>query len=580
MRGVVTILSLVVSCAFTLAARAGDLTPPPGPVAPTMKTLEAIEPRVCVQELPGAANATHVISEDGAYYLVADIVGEAGKHGILITADRVSLHLGPFSIEGVPGSLDGVHMAPASGQGAFVMTGLRAEVTSVTGFDGDGVRLLDALSVSISGVTVSNTGGDGVAIDIGEPDPGWFAPQISLEGLSAKATGQSGVRVSGPLGSIGGAAAKLLIKRGSARQATLNGFHIERIGNVRLEDVDAIENISHGLLFSLDGLRCAAQGFFSFEGGKSLFNGGYGVVTIAGTCDDGLPALSKSFVRGVTACGNGLDGFRSEGMVETRWERCSSAKNGGAGFAKTFFPGLGEHAALLMENCSGDENAGPGLHALTSPTGAHEIGIARSSFSGNGTVDNPASGVEIDSPPGAPDPTSGAALTVALDTTVALSNAGDGIRIRTPDHPMVSVSVRDSRAMRNEGSGVDVQPVSGGGVGLFAVDFSSVFCSANGLDGMVLDGAAGGAVSKCLATSNGARGIALGSEGSLSFGVRLDECIATGNAVGIEVVGEHLLLRSAGTHNSLANLSVGPSVFTGPTVPSPSWTEAKPYAWP
>jgi hypothetical protein len=575
MRGVVTIVSLVVSCAFSWAARAGDLNPPPGPVAPTMKTLEAIEPRVCVQELPGAPNATHVISEDGAYYLVADIVGEAGKHGILITADRVSLHLGPFSIEGVPGSLDGVHMAPPSGLSVVSIRGDGAAATRIGGFDGDGVRIDGALSVSIAGLTLSENGADGVDVAFSVPADGKYEPYCAMDDVATVANGGHGAVVVASSVSM-----KIPI---SVMRSCMNGgdgVRIEGASEVRLEQVESIENAGHGLFFSLDGLRCAGEGFLSFEGGKSLFNGGHGVITVAGACDDGLPTFNKTFARGVTACGNGLDGFRSEGMVETRWERCSSAKNGGAGFAKSFFPGLGEHAALLMEDCSGDENNGPGLHALTSPTGAHEIGIARSSFSGNGTVDNPASGVEIDSPSGAPDPTSGAALTIALDTTVALSNAGDGIRIRTPDHPMVSVSVRDSRAMRNDGSGVDVRPASEGGDGLFAVSFDDVFCSANGLDGMTLDGAAGGAVSKCLATSNGARGIALGSEGSLSFGVRIDECIATGNAVGIAVSGEHVLLRSAGTHNALANLSIGPDVFTGPTVPSPAWVENKPYSWP
>jgi len=108
--------------ALTKMAKAGPLNPPPGPIAPTGRTVQEIyekiartdvglaEPRIPVQSLPGSATALHVISEPGSYYLTANIQGVAGKNGIEITSRDVSLNLGGYLLEGVAGSLKGIRV--------------------------------------------------------------------------------------------------------------------------------------------------------------------------------------------------------------------------------------------------------------------------------------------------------------------------------------------------------------------------------------------------------------------------------------------------------------------------------------
>lgn len=89
---------------------AGSLTPPGGPVAPTMKTLDEVEARIPVQSLPGSATAVHVISQPGSYYLTGNINGVAGKHGIEVITDDVAIDLNGYALIGGTGTLDGVNI--------------------------------------------------------------------------------------------------------------------------------------------------------------------------------------------------------------------------------------------------------------------------------------------------------------------------------------------------------------------------------------------------------------------------------------------------------------------------------------
>lgn len=74
---------------------AGDPTPPAGPVGPTFKTLDEVEPSTPIGPVttPGDADAVFVISQPGPYHLTADVIGQAAKHGIQITASGVTLDL-------------------------------------------------------------------------------------------------------------------------------------------------------------------------------------------------------------------------------------------------------------------------------------------------------------------------------------------------------------------------------------------------------------------------------------------------------------------------------------------------------
>jgi hypothetical protein len=99
---------LVGVAAIASVARGGPLTPPVGPITPTGKTLDQLEPRTDVLTLPGSALFQHVISQPGSYILTANLTVPPGAGGILINASNVTLDLNGFTIRGENGAARGV----------------------------------------------------------------------------------------------------------------------------------------------------------------------------------------------------------------------------------------------------------------------------------------------------------------------------------------------------------------------------------------------------------------------------------------------------------------------------------------
>ena len=93
-------------CITTYVQAQGNLTPPGAP-APTMKTLQQIEPRVDAMTLAGDAQSEIVITSPGSYYLSANLEVNKGD-GIRIFATSVTLDLNGFEIRRISGGGAGV----------------------------------------------------------------------------------------------------------------------------------------------------------------------------------------------------------------------------------------------------------------------------------------------------------------------------------------------------------------------------------------------------------------------------------------------------------------------------------------
>src|ERR1700733_13714764 len=69
----------------------GSLTPP-GTPAPTMKSLDQVQPRTLISSLP------FTISAPGSYYLTANLTVTGTGNGIVVTADNVTIDLNGFAM--------------------------------------------------------------------------------------------------------------------------------------------------------------------------------------------------------------------------------------------------------------------------------------------------------------------------------------------------------------------------------------------------------------------------------------------------------------------------------------------------
>lgn len=153
-------------------AFAGDIDPPAGPVAPTMKTLSEVEPRTPIR----ASDLPLTISASGSYYLAEDIPAAAG--GIDIDADGVTIDLMGFTLGG--------------GAGAGIeLNGTQSDITirngRVSGWTGIGIDCVLAQQSRFEGLIVANNGTDGLRMGAGSVADGVTAQNNAQQGITGGA---------------------------------------------------------------------------------------------------------------------------------------------------------------------------------------------------------------------------------------------------------------------------------------------------------------------------------------------------------------------------------------------------------
>ena len=133
--------------------RAGDLSPPAGPVAPTHKTLTDMEPRVAINatNTPGDADSVFKITTQGSYYLTGNVLAGVNRIAIEIAAGGVEVDLNGFSIVSFS-SLPVIQVTLANQSNIVVRRG------SINGAAGPGIEPPSPTPLAPSGVK-----GDGVS---------------------------------------------------------------------------------------------------------------------------------------------------------------------------------------------------------------------------------------------------------------------------------------------------------------------------------------------------------------------------------------------------------------------------------
>ncbi len=164
-----SVLAVVLSASSVLA---GQLAPPPGPVTPTMKPLDAIEPRICINELPGSPDAMHVIPGPGNYYLTASVLADPGKSAILIdipvgVEGHTIVDLNGFDVTGQGGATGSGFRTVGLRPGHHLTIGINGNIRGrsiISGFAEHGVHVVGHAHVRIGGIHVRDCQGNGALV--------------------------------------------------------------------------------------------------------------------------------------------------------------------------------------------------------------------------------------------------------------------------------------------------------------------------------------------------------------------------------------------------------------------------------
>jgi hypothetical protein len=321
------LIALTTPALLLSIASAGELDPPAGPVSPTFKTLDEVEPRtpLTLEGQPGDADSFFRITTPGSYYLTEDVLAK-GRKGIEIeTTGAVTIDLMGFTLEGGPdgavdakngidvidaravtihnGHLRGFDNAVDTFTGdASIPSGVRIHDLTITGCDGLGVdvgdnAIIERLVITDAANGAINARDNAIIRDVVVDNPGFNGISTIRNAVVERCVVRDATFNGFALG-IGST-----VKHSTASDNGLDGFSL--LENAQAIDCTARSNGTHG--FDVDNrsraMRCVADGNSGFGFDLSP----HSVVddsTITDNSDGGVRAANNTTIRGCTMTNN------------------------------------------------------------------------------------------------------------------------------------------------------------------------------------------------------------------------------------------------------------------------------------
>jgi parallel beta-helix repeat protein len=381
--------------------QAGDLNPPVGPIQPTMKTLDQVEPRIPIStaSTPGDADSVFKITQSGSYYLTGNVQGVAGKMGIEVVASHVTIDLRGFEMVGVAGSLAGIDLNNGAIGNIF---GITIRDGTIRGWGSDGIKGNQSGEDHFENLELTAITGHGIYVNTNTTIDHCHVYACSLDGIltsnnvliqNTVAANNSGGGISAGTNSnlvncegYGNAANGLIVLGGrgtlSNCNATLNGgTGISAGDGGSILHCHANEN-STGIAVGEGGVvsNCTANdntvngitagGTSTVVACSAWSNNAIGISVDAGTVtsctarengNDGISALNGSLVDGCTTAANADDGITvGFGSIVTR---CTSRANTGDGIS------CASDCRIADNTCDGNgagTGDGAGIHVTSS----------------------------------------------------------------------------------------------------------------------------------------------------------------------------------------------------------------------
>ncbi len=329
----------------------GSLTPTGAP-APTMKTLQQVEPRKPISSLP------YSITNSGSYYLTATVAAVNLSDGITISVSNVTLDLKGFTLKGVPGSGDGIRIS-GSPNNVTLRNGI------VDGWGGNGVDLGSAVGTVVEDIHAFGNGDRGVR----------GASRSLIKSCVARGNFGIGISASDGASIIG------CISSDNVGSTNSHGFSV--FNGSRFESCAATGNGGAGFRGS-DGSSardCAARdngshGFDFFQGNTvsgalvekcvAHNNSGSGIMVGAGgtVADCAVTENRENGIQGGVGSSINRCSVRSSGLIGIDVLNASSIRNCAVSFSTGDGIEAGAYSSICDNQCyaNGNDGDGAGIH--------------------------------------------------------------------------------------------------------------------------------------------------------------------------------------------------------------------------